>query len=144
MARPGTTAGSARSAGRRVLEHRGELVRVHGVVVRLDVEQQRRRAGHLDRRDGGDGGVRDGGDGRALANAEAAQDQRQRVGAVGAAHRAAQAEPSGEFALEGLALLAEDVPAAGQRAGDGGIDLRLLRAVAGAGIGLRDRHDGRG
>jgi hypothetical protein len=77
--------------------------------------------------------VGDGRDRHAGPDAEAAQDQRQGIRAVGAADRALQAEPGGEFRLEGRAFLAEDVPAGFQRAGDGGVDLGLLGAVPGAG-----------
>ena len=107
-----------RQAGRRVVQHGDQLVRVHGVGVGVDVEQQRRRADHLDRGDRGDRGVGDGGDRRTRPDAQAAQGQRQRVGAVGAADGALRALPGGVFLLEGLAFLAEDVPAGGERARD--------------------------
>ena len=71
-----------------------------------------------------------------VADAEAAQGQRQRVGAVGDADGVADADVGGEFRFEGRDLLAEDVPAAVERARHRRVDLRLAGAVAGAGIGL--------
>jgi hypothetical protein len=53
----------------------------------------------------------------------------------------AHPEPGGKRRLEPLDLLPEDVLAARQHTGDRGVDLGLLLEIAGARIGLRDRHD---
>ena len=52
---------------------------------RVDIQQQRRGADHFHGGDGGDGGVGDGDNGGTRTDAEAAQRQSQRIGAVGAA-----------------------------------------------------------
>ena len=51
---------------------------------------------------------------------------------------AAGADEGGEITLEGRDLGPEDIGAAGEHARDRGIDGRACRAIAGAGIGLRN------
>ena len=112
--------------------------RVHGVVDGVDVDQQRRRAGHLDRGNGGDGGVGHGDDRAAAPDAQAAQRQGDGIGAVAAADHGGNAQPSGELGLEGADFVAEDIPAGRQRARNRVVDLVFQRMIAGAWIGLRD------
>jgi len=47
-------------------------------------------------------------------------------------------QPGGELGFEGAAFLAEDVPARVERAVHRRVDCRLVRAIPGAGIGLRN------
>ena len=111
---------------------------VHGVMVWLDIDQQRCRAGHFDRRDGGDSGMRDSNDRAARADAEPTQRQRDRIRAVAAADHGASAQPGGEFSFERFPSAPRIYqPDASTRATAASIS-GLQRAIAGAGIGLRD------
>ena len=126
-----------RHAGRRMRQHLGQFAGIHRVEIRLDVDQHRRRADHLDRGHRGNRGVRHRHHAHARSDAQRAQRQRQCIGAVAAADRRGRAQPGGELGLERAHLLAEDVPAGLQHPRHGGIDLALQGAIAGAGIGLR-------
>ena len=78
------------------------------------------------------------------ANAKPAQDQGQRIRAIGAANRALGAKPGSVFFFKRRAFLAQDVPTAREGARNGSVNLGLLGAIPGAGISLRDHgHDGR-
>ena len=134
--------GDRRQARRRMAQHGFQLGRVEREEYWIYIDQHRRRAGHLDRRDRRDRGVGNSRHRHAGANSETAQRQGERVGAVGASDRRTGAEKGSELGLEGASLAAEDVPAGIQRAGHCRVDLGLQCAVAGAGIGLRD--DGHG
>ena len=74
------------------------------------------------------------------ADAERAQRDLQRIGAVGDADAVADADELRELLLEVLHLRSENVPAARQHLGDGGIDLGLVREISGLGIGLGDHQ----
>ena len=129
-----------RQARRGMIEQFGKFGGVHGVVRRVDVDQHGRRADHFDRGHRGDRGVRDGGNRAARPDAETAQRKRQRVGAVGAADRAGAAHPRRILGLERPPFGAEDVPAGGQGTRHRRVDLGLQGAVAGAGVGLRNKR----
>ena len=126
-----------RDAGRRMRQHLGQFAGVHRVIIRLDVDQQRRRPDHFDCGHRGNRGVRDRHHAHAWPDTESAQRQRQRIRAVAAAHRRGRAQPGGELRLEGAHLLAQDVPAGLQYPRHGYIDLAAQCAIAGTGIGLR-------
>ena len=109
--RPGGAAKRAASA-RRIERHgRG-----------IDIDEQRPRAGQLDRRDRRDRGVRDRGDIILGAEIERPQRQHQRIGAAGDADAMAAADIGGEVALERLDLGAEDIAAAASTRGDRRVD----------------------
>ena len=126
--------------GRRMRQRGGEVGRVHGEMVWVDVDQHRGRTNHFHGRNGRDRGVRHGGHRAPGSDAEAAQGEDDGVRAIAAAHRLARAQPSREFRLERLHFLAEDVPAGLKRARDGGVDFRFEGAVARARIGGNDHR----
>ena len=49
-----------RQPGRRIFQPAAQFVRGYAVMDRLNIDEQRRRPGHFDRGDRGDGGVRQG------------------------------------------------------------------------------------
>ncbi|MNX91376.1 hypothetical protein D3C86_1234510 [compost metagenome] len=117
---------------------------VHAAGGGVDVAEDRHGARELDGRRGGDRRVGDGDDLVAGLDAHGAQGEGDGVRAVGDPHAVRKAEEGGEFTLEGLDLLAEDVPALLQDPRDGGLDGLRVRVVLG--LGVRDgdrglRHD---
>ncbi len=114
--------------------------RIHAEAVGLDVDQHRRGAGQLDGGDRGGGGVRNGGHPVAGPHAQGLEGEDDGVGAAGHADGEAHADELRELLFEGLDLGPEDIGAARQHPGDGGVDLVLLGQVAGLGIGLGDHR----
>ena len=100
-----------RQPGRRVFQHAVQCIGVHCEVDGVDIDQQGRRPGHLDRGHSRHGGVRHGDDGAAGSDAQSAQGERNCVGAIAAADGVRQAKPGGEFSLEGATFVAQDIPA---------------------------------
>ena len=127
-----------RRACRWTIQYLGQFAGVHCVIVGLDVDQHGCCTDHLDRSDGGDRCMRHRHHAHTRPDAQRAQCQRQRVGAIAAADRGRRTQPGGELSLERTHLLAKDVPPGLQNTCHGGIDLRLQGAIARAGIGLRD------
>jgi hypothetical protein len=126
-------------------QRRGQIVGIHAIASRVDVDQDGGRPDHFDRRDGGDRRMRHRHHRTARPDAQRAQRQRQGVGAVGDAHRVRHAEPGGELALEGLDLGTEDVPPRSQRARHRRVDLGSPGPIAGADVVLKyARAGGRG
>ena len=127
-------------AARRRGQHARQLGRVEGEARGIDVDEQRPRARQLDRRDGRHRGMRDGDDIILGPDADRLQRQHQRIGAAADADAVADADVIGKLALERLDLLAQDVAAAFQHAGDRRVDLGALREISCPGVRLRDHR----
>src|SRR5262249_34912267 len=105
---------------------------------RIDIDEQRRGAGHLDGGDGGDSRMGYRNHQVARRYAGRAQRQMQGVGSVCDSHAALRAEVIGEFTLELARLFAEDVPAAVQRLSNGLVNLAFVSQVTRLWIGLQN------
>ena len=73
--------------------------------------------------------MRDGDDAAAGSDAKRPKRQDERIRAAADAHAMPAADGGGKFLFEGPGLIAENVPAARQNAGDCRIDRRLLREI---------------
>ena len=100
-----------------------DLIRIEREAHRIDVREDRTRAGHHDRERRVRGRQRRGDDFVARADAERAQDERDRVGPCADAHGMRRAHRSRELGFERLDLGAEHEPAARDDTIDGGADV---------------------